>query len=190
MSDETRERQPKNLGAEDVGPRDVRTLSGGHPAGLSSIRVIGLGNEMRGDDAVGLVIAKQLRDRVGDRAEVIELEGGGVALLDAMIGAQVVVIVDAMHSGRPPGTIHRFDVSVDPIAPVLRPQSSHAVGVVETIELAKALGVLPAKVILYGVEITGTEYGQPLSQSLTQVLDDVIGLILREIEKQPCMNSI
>lgn len=190
MSDDDQGWQPEQRETEGAAPRAVRAICGGHPRSSAAIRVIGLGNEMRGDDAVGLVIAKRLRDRGGDRAEVIELEGGGVALLDAMLGAQMVVIIDAMQSGRPPGTIHRFDARVDPIAPVFLPRSSHAVGVAEVIELAKALGLLQAKVILYGIEIASAEHGQPLSQPVKQILDDVIRLILRDIEQQQCTNSI
>ncbi|MCP9442820.1 MAG: hydrogenase maturation protease [Nitrospira sp.] len=190
MSDDHPGSQRHSLGTEGTGPLDNRIPFEELPSGSPPIRVIGFGNELRGDDAVGLVIARRLRDLVPDRAEVIELEGGGVELLDAMVGVRMVVIVDAVRSGQLPGTIHRVDASVDPIGPAFLPQSSHAVGVVEAIELAKALGVLPATVILYGVEIASTEYGQPLSQPITQVLEEVIGLILRDIEQQPCTNSI
>ena len=64
-----------------------------------------------------------------------------------------MLIVDAIRSGAPPGTVHRVDASQAPVPERLRSSSStHAIGVAEAIELARALGRLPAQVVLYGVE--------------------------------------
>lgn len=156
----------------------------------ASIRIIGLGNEFRGDDAVGLLAARQLQRVIGDRAEVIEAEMAGVELLELMKGVQVVLLLDAVSSGKTPGVIHRFDASAGPIAPELFPQSTHAVGVADALELARTLGVLPHKAIVYGVEVSDTGMGHPLSPHVDRALNEVVGRVLKEIDHLICTNFI
>lgn len=158
--------------------------------GSSSIRIIGLGNEFRGDDAVGLLAARRLQGVLGDRAEVVEADVAGVELLEVMKGAGAVLLIDAVRSGQAPGTLHRLDASAGPIAPALFPRSTHAVGVAEVLELARTLGVLPTKVIVYGIEAGDTEVGHPLSPQVSHALNEVVQLILKEVEASACTNSI
>ena len=156
----------------------------------SSIRVIGLGNEFRGDDAAGLLAARRLRALIGSRAEVVEAEMAGVELLELMTGADAVLLIDAVRSGQTPGTICRLDASAGPIAPELFPRSTHAVGVAEVLELARTLGVLPNKVIVYGIEAGDTDIGHPLSPQVDYALNEVLQLVLLEAEASECTNSI
>jgi len=156
----------------------------------ASIRIIGLGNGFRGDDAAGLLAARRLQGVVGEHIEVIEAEMVGVELLELMKGAQVVWLIDAVCSGQAPGKIHRLEASSGLMASGLFPRSTHAVGVVEAVELARTLGVLPPKVIVYGIEAAGMEMGHPLSPHVGQALNEVVQLILQETEHLACTNSI
>ena len=119
---------------------------------------------------------------IGDRAEVIEAGMVGVDLIELMTGASVVILIDAARSGKAPGSVHRFDASVSPIGRQVFPRSSHAIGVSEAIELARAMGVLPATVIVYGVEVGNTEVGHPLSPPMGEALDHVVRQIIQECE--------
>lgn len=148
----------------------------------SAIRIIGLGNGMRGDDAVGLMAARRIRQEVGDRAEVIEAEMAGIDLMELMKGAPIVIIIDAARSGQVPGTIHRLNASAGPIGGRIFPRSSHALGMVDALELARAMGIFPATVIVYGVEAGNMEAGQPLSQAVSKALDKVVEQIIQDCE--------
>lgn len=148
----------------------------------STIRIIGLGNGMRGDDAVGLMAARRIRQELGDKVEVIEAEMAGVDLIELMKGAHSVILIDAARSGQAPGSVHRLDASVSPIGGQVFPRSSHAIGVSEAIELARAMDVLPTTVIVYGVEVGNTEIGQPLSPPMGEALDQVLKQIIQECE--------
>lgn len=157
---------------------------------MTAFRIIGLGNEFRGDDAVGRLAARRLRERVGSHVDVIEAESSGVELLELMAGVRAVLMIDAARSGQAPGTIHRLDASAGPIAPALFQRSTHAIGVAEALELARTLGVLPNKVILYGIEAGDTEAGHLLSPQVSHALDEVVQLILKEVDASACTNSI
>ena len=149
---------------------------------MAAIRIIGLGNGLRGDDAVGLQVARRLRQTVGNCAEVVEAEMAGVDLIELMNGARVVILIDAARSGKNPGMIHRLDVSDSPIGARMFPHSSHALGISDALELARATGVLPARVIVYGIEVGNTEPGQPLSSPVAKALDEVVGRVIQECE--------
>jgi hydrogenase maturation protease len=157
---------------------------------MAAIRIIGLGNEFRGDDAVGLLAARRLRERLDTSVEVLEAEGDGLALLDLMEGADQVMLIDAVKSGGHPGTTIRLDLSEKSRWGGLVPCSTHAVGVAEAIDLARALGRLPKQIILYGIEIDSLESGAALSESVRSGLERVVEQMLKEIEKTSCTKCI
>jgi hydrogenase maturation protease len=141
--------------------------------------VIGVGNAYRSDDAAGLLVARRLRER---GVEALEYEGEPVALLDAFAGRDAVVLVDAVRSGAPPGTVHRADASEQPLPTELRSApSTHLVGVAEAIELGRALGRLPARVIVYGIEGEQFVAGEELSPSVAAAIDPLVEAVLAEV---------
>ena len=72
-------------------------------------------------------------------------EGEPVGLIEDWAGADAVIVVDAVSSGAPPGTIHRLDPLAEPIPAALSQGSTHAFGLAETIELARTLDRLPPR---------------------------------------------
>jgi hydrogenase maturation protease len=157
---------------------------------MAAIRIIGIGNLFRGDDALGLLAARRLRERLNESVEVLEAEGDGLALLDLMEGADQVVLIDAVKGVGQPGATVRLDLSVESRWGTLAPCSTHAMGIAEAIDLARVLGRLPKQVILYGIEVEFLESGAALSESVCGGLDRVIEQVLKDIERTPCTKCI
>jgi len=153
------------------------------------IRIIGVGNLFRADDAVGLLAAQQLKGLVKDRAEVIEAELAGLGVLDLMSGASAVILIDAARSGQPAGTLHRLDASTDPIPGNLFPHSTHVLNAVDAIEMGRTLGLLPSRVILYGLEVSDTTAGNDLSPAVAEALGQVVERVLCELEGLSCTSG-
>ena len=149
--------------------------------GLGIIRVIGVGNVWRGDDAAGLLAVRRLRERLGASVEIVEAEGDGLALLDLMEGIDHVVLIDAVKGKGRPGTTVRLDLSKESRWGTVVPCSTHAMGVADAIDLARALGRLPKQVILYGVEIESVESGASLSEAVHEGLDVVVEQVYQGI---------
>jgi hydrogenase maturation protease len=137
--------------------------------------VIGLGNELRGDDAAGLLVARAIRDRPGAEIETAEHEGEPVALLDLWEGAELVVVADAVGggAGAAAGTVHRFDAGDGPLPALFGGPSTHALGLAETIELARVLGRLPARLIVFGIEGERFGAGEPPSPAVLEAVEPV-----------------
>jgi hydrogenase maturation protease len=133
--------------------------------------VIGVGNAARGDDAAGLVVAR----RVGGR----EHEGDPLALLEAWEGAATAVVIDAVRSGAVPGTVHRFEAGDAALpARLRRSTSTHAVGLAEAIELARALDRLPPRLIVYGIEGERFTAGAELSPAVAAAVEVVAAAVV------------
>ena len=128
--------------------------------------VIGIGNPDRGDDAAGVQVARKVH---GGR--VIVWADCSV-LMDLWDAHDDVIIVDAMNSGLPPGTIQRFDAGDKPL-PARAFPSTHAFGVAETVELARSLGKLPDHLIVFGIEVADVELGMHLSDEVADAVDRV-----------------
>lgn len=145
--------------------------------------VIGVGNDYRRDDAVGLIVARRLRARLAGNVTVLEESGEGTALIAAWQGADVVILVDALHSSAAPGTVRRLEASGLAGYEHLFPVSTHAVSVVDAIELARALGALPPRLIIYGIEGENFEVGVGLSPAVEKAARQVEEAVLEEVRR-------
>ncbi len=143
--------------------------------------LIGVGNAFRGDDAVGIYVAKQLASQ-GLADIVVEVQSGeGAALIERWRAHRRVFLIDAVAPDGDPGQILRIDVHKDPINTELFHTSSHAFGVVEAIELSRALDTLPEELIVYGVEGVCFDEGAELSEEIEAAANLVVAQILIEI---------
>lgn len=127
--------------------------------------IIGVGNPDAGDDAAGPMVARRLggRETGGDVTELLELWSS----------ADEVILVDAVRSGSPAGTIHRFDAGAGPLPERSFRGSTHALGVGDAIELARALGRLPRKLVVYGIEGRTFAPGEPMSPEVAAAVEEL-----------------
>jgi hydrogenase maturation protease len=154
------------------------TGAGDNPTGIV---IIGVGNELRSDDALGILIARELRWHVPPGVRVLEASGEGAALIDLWAGATDLILIDAVRSSAAPGTVHSIDLSDENIPRSVGARSSHAFGVAEAIATARELGILPHHVHLLGVEGANFSPGIELSPSVRTRFDEVIREVLATI---------
>jgi hydrogenase maturation protease len=144
--------------------------------------VIGIGNEFRGDDGVGIYAARKLKEMKLAGVLVEALSGEGLALFEAFKDLQNVILIDAVQSGADSGTIYSFDVGERPLPKTLfRNSSTHDFGVVDAIELARAMGQLPQKLIVYGIEGVSFAQADALTPSVKNAAEEVILQIAKEL---------
>jgi hydrogenase maturation protease len=143
--------------------------------------VFGIGNPDRGDDAAGPAVARQLRELLRRDVEVIEHGGEAAALVAQMDGAESVFLIDACASGAPAGTIHRFDVSAAPLPDLAFGLSTHGCGLAMAVELARTLGQLPRRCIIYAIEGASFATGVPLSPPVAAGIAEVVGRVSAEV---------
>jgi hydrogenase maturation protease len=143
--------------------------------------VLGIGNLDRGDDAAGRRVARLLRWILPEDIEVAEHDGEATALLARFDGAAAAFLVDACTSGAPAGTVRRFDVSAAPLPEAAFGLSTHGFGLAEAVELARALGQLPPRCVVYAIEGASFAGGAPLSPAVAAAVADVARRLGTEI---------
>jgi hydrogenase maturation protease len=151
--------------------------------------VIGIGNRLRGDDAAGVLVAESLSPRVPEGVEVVSCDEEPSRLMDAWEGAESVLLVDTVSSGAAPGTLHRFDAGEEAVPARTFRSSTHAIGIADTIELARALGRLPRRVRVYGIEGGSFETGGSLTPAVESAVAFLVRDVLAGLEEERCTSA-
>jgi hydrogenase maturation protease len=149
-----------------------------------TVCVVGVGNALRGDDAAGLEVARLLDGTLPDGVRLVECEGEPVSIISAWEGCDSAYVVDATASGREPGTVRRLSAHDGPLPPELQRASTHLLGVAEAVELARALGRLPERTIVYGIEGGSFDTGAPLSEEVRAAAAEVAASIRHELSER------
>lgn len=142
-----------------------------------------VGNALRGDDAAGLAVLSLLEGTLDDDVVVLGCEGEPVALLDAWADCETAIVVDATRSGAEPGTVRRIPAHEARLPDELTRASTHVLGVGEAVELARALGKLPPRTIVYGIEGSSFDTGAPLTPEVAAAAEVVAAAIRSELEQ-------
>ncbi len=148
--------------------------------------IVGLGNELLGDDAVGIVAARALKGKLKDQADVVESSLAGMALLDLFIGYERAIIIDAAKTGQsPPGTI--YELSPADLGAVIAP-SPHYAGLPELLATAHQLQLnFPKEIKIFALEVEDPyTIGGGLSQPVQQALARLIQRVEQQLEQWRC----
>ena len=144
--------------------------------------IVGLGNPLLTDDAVGVRAAEALAERLaGTGVDVVQSAWGGMRFVDLLAGYDRAVIVDAIEWRRgPPGTIYRL--TPDQAIPTLRAVSYHDVSLGTALALGRTLDIpLPSEIVFFAVEaLEARTFGEHLSPAVEAALPDLV----RRVEAQ------
>ena len=138
-----------------------------------------VGNPLRGDDGFGPAVAAGIDD-LPDGVRLVETGIGGVALLqELMAGWDGLILVDATERGAQPGTVFALEPL---IAEAVHVPDVHLADPDRVLSIAKALGWLPARVLLVGCQPARVELGQGLSPAVRRALPVAIAEIRTALE--------
>ncbi len=135
------------------------------------VLVLGVGNLLLQDDGAGLRMLKELSSReFGDDVEFVDGGTQGLALLGHLAGRELLVVLDAVKLGDPPGTIHLLRGAEFERLRARRSSTSHESNAVELLAYAQLLGTLPQEVVVVGIEPESLRTGISLSPSVEAAL--------------------
>lgn len=138
--------------------------------------VVGLGQALRGDDGVGAAVVARWGERYGPRhaldVTTVFLDQPGLSLVGHLRGQRRAILVDAVRSGDPAGSLHQL--TADDLA-AFEPGggSAHGWGVAETLALARQVSpeVVPDDLRILGIEVLGFGPGPGLSEPVAQAVE-------------------
>lgn len=141
-----------------------------------SLVILGLGNDLLGDDGIGLLAADRLRCCEAGDVTVRTTTQSGLYLLEHLQGFDDAIVLDSVL-GEHPGTIRELQ---KPDLPELLVPSAHYAGLPEALALARASGVpMPRRLRIFGVEIgvaqrIGSSPSAPVLASLPRLVATVL----------------
>lgn len=142
-----------------------------------NILFIGIGNDFRRDDGVGLVAVRGLQARFCSRPEWFfwESSGEGTALMSSWQGFDCVVMIDAVMKRGEPGRIVHLSGSENHFPSDFFKYSSHAFSLAEAVEMARVLGRLPREIHVFGIEGADFGFGEGLSPAIERACKLFVG---------------
>ena len=152
------------------------------------VLIAGVGNVLRGDDGFGVAVAQAVaRDkRFADGVTVFESGIAGIPLVqELMDGYDALVVADAVERGGAPGTIYVIEPDIpapgdfDPAALHQSLADAHYADPSKVLMLARALGVLPARVFIVGCQPAGYD---ELGAELSEPVRGAVGVAVERIE--------
>lgn len=122
--------------------------------------LLGLGNELYGDDGVGIHVVRRLKEEAAEKdstaslfrdVDLEECSLSGLSLLDVIVGYDRLIIVDTIKKGSPePGKIHLLGENDIRALPGPSP---HYVSIPQAIEIGRQIGLrVPTEIRIVAVE--------------------------------------
>jgi len=145
-----------------------------------NVLIVGIGNPDCGDDGIGALVLRDLRGQVPAGTTLAARTGDVLDLIEDWVGYQAVILVDAATGNAEPGHIHRIDLLNDTLPASLARASTHAFGVGEAIGLARPLGFLPNRVIIYAIEGANFDPGAAMSPKVIEAARILVGRVIAE----------
>jgi hydrogenase maturation protease len=143
-------------------------------------QIIGCGNLHRMDDGAGVLVARRLRE-LGIPAEI--QSGGAFELIGGWERDEHLILIDAVMTGAPTGTVHVWQGS-PPHLPHATRLSSHGFGLAEAFRLGQILNCLPQRITVYGIEGDRFGMGEQASAEVVAASERVAQQIANEFAQE------
>ncbi len=136
--------------------------------------IIGVGNEYRSDDRIGLLAARYLKEKISG-VEIVEFNGDGTDLLHHFKNAGNLIVIDAIEcwGNHNPGELLTVDINQVDIKEDINCYSSHSFSFADAVNTAKVLSYFPENAYLIGVYSKVFDFGEKLSFDYNRTLVDI-----------------
>jgi len=146
-----------------------------------NVLVLGIGNILLSDEGAGVKAIEELKDRYDCSGAVEFVDGGtiGLELLPYFEGRSHILIIDAVKTGRKPGTIVRIE---DPPAYFSSKTSPHQIGLADVMGIAVITDIMPKNITLFGIEPKQLSTGLDLSTEVARNLSQLVDMVVAELK--------
>lgn len=148
------------------------------------ISIVGVGNEIMGDDGVGPEVIERLENataETGERVRLVDAGTTGFFALEAMSGAERAVVVDAIATGARPGTIHEYRCVDGTFETDVPDMTMHDVSFTEAMVVGRGVYDLPEEIRILGVEPDTVSVGTELSEAVDRAASELADMLAEDI---------
>lgn len=149
-----------------------------------SVLVLGIGNLLMCDDGVGVRVVQELQRSYCFPGDVKVVDGGtlGLDLLPMLENVTHLILVDAVETGRKPGTLIRLSGAELPIALETK-LSPHQMGLKDLLAVAELMGHSPREMVLIGVQPGSIHMEAELTAEVEARFEEMTAHVLLELER-------
>jgi len=145
--------------------------------------VIGLGNELRGDDGIGPKIIEEMSNTLlADSIKLINAGADPFIVLDCLRQKNPVVIIDCAEMGKEPGEVVSFSADESRLKQMDQLISLHGFGLAEIYRMAKAIGPV-AECTIIAVQPKSIKFNTGLSAEVEKSINQIKNQVIKEIKK-------
>jgi hydrogenase maturation protease len=150
------------------------------------ILVIGLGNPILGDDGVGWRVAERVQQQVRD--PVIEVDfhaGGGLSLMERLIGYDAAILIDAINLGMgATGSVYQFALDEVPNPNAGHLASSHETNLQTALEVGRSMGaVVPSQIAVVAIESPNVyDFSEELTSPVAAAVPRAASLVIKLLQ--------
>lgn len=146
--------------------------------------ILGVGNPLMGDDALGILAVQHLQTHQLPGVDVIDGGTEGLGLIPLMEMYHRVIVVDAVPMNESAGTMRRFTWDEIRLSGHTRGFSLHQSDLSDALLLAETLGCLPPEVVIYGVQPQNIGWDEPVSLPVQNTLPVLIDALIDEVRSK------
>ncbi len=157
--------------------------------------IMGFGNPVRSDDAIGIYVIEKLKEKLGNHPNISIFDMGTAAfeVLFGLKGHQKIILIDAViNTNEPVGTLFKVPAEEVLQAPEENPMVFlHSMKWNQALSYAKKIlqDDYPDDIQVYLIAIDNTKLEVDLSKPVKEAGDKVINLILDELKITACKNG-
>jgi hydrogenase maturation protease len=153
--------------------------------------IIGLGNPILTDDGIGVLCALEIEKSIPIEKQAVidvtEASVGGIRLMEAMVGYDRALIIDAIMSNNDhkPGTIHKLSLDdLRDISPTQHSATAHDTSLVTALDMGKRLGLLlPSQIQIFAIEVENVcDFSDTPNPEVARAIPTVTSMVLQEIQ--------
>lgn len=148
---------------------------------MKDTAIFGCGHIDRADDAAGILAIRELATHTPRGVQVHEVGGDPLRLLELWPGVRHAIVIDAVFTGGPAGTVHRFTSPNLELGQERFPTSTHGISLRETIQLALITRRMPRQLTIIAIEGQNFQAGAEISIEVRRGIAEVVETLRSEL---------
>lgn len=147
------------------------------------VKIIGLGNMLRGDDGIGPIVVEKMRRKNWDTSlQFIDTGGEAFSILEHLVEEEPIIIIDCAQMGMQPGAIKIFKVNEKNIGFIDKSISLHGFSFGEIYHLAHKMGTV-AECTVVGIEPENIDFNCEISENIQNIIPNIMNMVVEEAKK-------
>jgi hydrogenase maturation protease len=153
------------------------------------LKVLGIGNTLRGDDGIGSVVIEALqKENLPESIQLFDIGSDAFSIIDHFENEQPVLVIDCAQMGKEPGEVIKFDVKDENLPILDKAISIHGFGFSDVYKMAKNL-YENIQCTIIGVQPKSLEFNTGLSEEIKNKIPSIIKMVIEETNKHVKKNN-